>query len=145
MCLFSCVCFCLFLITGQYVYITFRKSDAEKVKGFIFWECKHDVEPTSHCNIDSMPLPLIFGWNLNIFFNIKGSNCVVHLSWPPTAAHFVCLPHLTHLIQLISSLVETARLELGVSDEGDIQNVQRWEVSRTGLRSTGVVAFAVIQ
>jgi len=45
------------------------------------------------------------------------------MSWGcHTTAHFVCLPHLTHLIQLISSLVETARLELGVSDKGDIQN-----------------------
>ncbi len=34
----------------------------------------------------------------------------------PCPASFVCLPHLTHLIPLISSLVETARTELGVSD-----------------------------
>ncbi len=34
----------------------------------------------------------------------------------PSSAHFVCLPYLTHLIQLISSLVEAARHELGVSD-----------------------------
>ncbi len=27
----------------------------------------------------------------------------------PSPAHFVCLPHLSHLIQLISSLVQTAR------------------------------------
>ncbi len=56
-----------------------------------------------------------------------------NLSWrTPSPAHFVCLPYLTHLIQLISSLVETARHKLGVSDEGDIQNVQG---SRTGLRT----------
>ncbi len=36
----------------------------------------------------------------------------------PSLAHFVCLPHLSHLIQLISSLVETTRLEVGVSDTG---------------------------
>ncbi len=39
-----------------------------------------------------------------------------NLSWgPPTTAYFVCLPHVTHLIQLISSLVESARLEMGVA------------------------------
>ncbi len=47
-----------------------------------------------------------------------------NLSWgPPTTAYFVCLPHLTHLIQLISSLVESARLELSVAYERDIQNM----------------------
>ncbi len=39
----------------------------------------------------------------------------------PCSAHFVCLPYQTHLIQLISSLIETARPESGVSDKGDIQ------------------------
>ncbi len=34
----------------------------------------------------------------------------------PRPAPFVCLPYLTHLIPLISSFVETARAELGVSD-----------------------------
>ncbi len=33
------------------------------------------------------------------------------------------LPHLTHLIPLVSSLVETARPELGMSYKGDIQIV----------------------
>ncbi len=33
----------------------------------------------------------------------------------PCPAHFVCVPYQAHLIQLISSLVETARPELGVS------------------------------
>lgn len=44
----------------------------------------------------------------------------------PNTAHFVCIPYPTRiqLIQLISSLVETARPEVGVSDKGDIQNVQ---------------------
>jgi len=57
---------------------------------------------------------------------------------PPTTAYFVCLPHLSHLIQLISSLVESARLELGVAYERHIQN--RWwlGVHRTGLRTTGI-------
>ncbi len=44
-----------------------------------------------------------------------------NLSWGPSiTAYFVCLSHLTHLIKLISSLVESARLELGVGYEGDI-------------------------
>jgi len=38
-----------------------------------------------------------------------------------TTADFVCLPQLTHLILLISSLVDTARLELCVSDKGHVQ------------------------
>ncbi len=60
-----------------------------------------------------------------------------NLSWgPPTTAYIVCLPHLTHLIQLISSLVESARLELGVAYERDIQNVWWLGVPRTGLRTT---------
>ncbi len=36
----------------------------------------------------------------------------------PCPAHVVCLPHLSHLIQLISSLVETVRPEMGMSDIG---------------------------
>ncbi len=60
-----------------------------------------------------------------------------NLSWgPPTTAYFVCLPHLTLLIQLISSLVESARLEMGVAYERDIQNVWWLGVPRTGLRTT---------
>ncbi len=40
-------------------------------------------------------------------------------SWStPSPAYFVCLSHLSHLVQLISSLVETARPEVGVSDIG---------------------------
>ncbi len=42
----------------------------------------------------------------------------------PLPCTFGYHPHLSHLIQLISSLVETARPEVGVSDKGDIQNVQ---------------------
>ncbi len=68
--------------------------------------------------------------------------CFPNLSWrTPSPAHFVCLPYLTHLIPLISSLVETARHELGVSDKGlkgDIQNVQGRGSSRTGLGSTAL-------
>uniref|UniRef100_A0A672L6K0 Uncharacterized protein n=1 Tax=Sinocyclocheilus grahami TaxID=75366 RepID=A0A672L6K0_SINGR len=41
---------------------------------------------------------------------------VVEIQMPPCPAPFVCLPYLTHLIPLISSLVETARTKLGVSD-----------------------------
>ncbi len=62
-----------------------------------------------------------------------------NLSWGPlTTAYFVCLPRLTHLIQLISSLVESARLEMGVAYERDIQNVWCLGVPRTGLRTTGL-------
>ncbi len=62
-----------------------------------------------------------------------------NLSWgPPTTAYFVCLPHLTHLIQLISSLVESARLEMGVAYERDIQNMWCLGVPRTGLRTTAL-------
>ncbi len=58
-----------------------------------------------------------------------------NLSWGlPTTAYFVCLPHLTHLIQLISSLVESARLEMGVAYERGIQNMWWLGVPRTGLR-----------
>jgi len=41
-----------------------------------------------------------------------------------TTAHFESVLHLTLLIQLISALDQIARLELGVSDKGGIQNVQ---------------------
>ncbi len=74
----------------------------------------------------------------------KSGFCSLHqwfsnLSWgPPTSAYFVCLPHLTHLIQLISSLVESARLEMGVTYERDIQNVWWLGVPRTGLRTTAL-------
>ncbi len=83
--------------------------------------------------------------DLSIFLPSAGFHLTQHfleqwflnLSWgPPTTAYFVCLPHLTHLIQLISSLVESARLEMGVAYEGDIQNVWWLGVPRTGLRTT---------
>ncbi len=44
----------------------------------------------------------------------------------------------SHLIQLISSLVETEKTELGVSDKGDIQNVQGRGACRTGLKTTAL-------
>ncbi len=38
----------------------------------------------------------------------------------PVAALNICMsPYQTHLIQLISTFVETAKPELGVSDKGD--------------------------
>ncbi len=49
-----------------------------------------------------------------------------------------CLPYLTHLFQLISSLVETAKPELGVSDKGDVQNMQCLGASRTVLKTSGL-------
>ncbi len=52
-------------------------------------------------------------------------------SWSlPNTAHFACLLYKSHLIQLISSLVATPRPEMGVSDKGDMQNVQCWGGSR---------------
>jgi len=63
------------------------------------------------------------GW-IDIFLKITITNwrfcgdpvdqCFPNLS--PCTAPFVCLPYQTHLIPLISSLVETARTKLGVSD-----------------------------
>ncbi len=62
----------------------------------------------------------------------------------PCPAHFACLPYQTHLIQLICSLVETARPELGVSDKGDIQNVQGRGACRTGLKTTALADMKLI-
>ncbi len=45
--------------------------------------------------------------------------------WP---ARFACLLNQTHLIQVISSLVEIPRPEIGMSEKGD---VQCWGASRT--------------
>ncbi len=55
-----------------------------------------------------------------------------------TALHLLCLPNQTHLSQLISSLVQTARPELGVSDKGDKQNMQGRGAWRRGLKTTGL-------
>lgn len=46
-----------------------------------------------------------------------------------------CLPHLTNVIHLNSSLVRPARPELDKGDKGNIQNVQCWVSSWTGLRT----------
>ncbi len=63
-----------------------------------------------------------------------------NLSWRhPCPAHFACLPHLIHLIQIISSSVETARSELGMSNnKGHIQNVESRGASRTGLKTSRI-------
>ncbi len=54
------------------------------------------------------------------------STAVSNLSYKqPCPPHFVPLLYQTHPIQLISSLVETARPELGVSDKGETQKMQR--------------------
>ncbi len=45
-------------------------------------------------------------------------------------AFFPCYLNQKHLIQIISSLVETPRPESGVSDKGEMQNVQCWGTSR---------------
>ncbi len=46
-----------------------------------------------------------------------------HVPGGPNTACFPCPLNQTHLIQIISSLVETPRPELGVSDKGEMQNV----------------------
>ncbi len=51
-----------------------------------------------------------------------------------------CVSLIRHLIQLISSLVETARPELGVTEsETYIQNVQGRGACRTGLKTTAIM------
>lgn len=50
-------------------------------------------------------------------------------------AHFICHPNKTHLIQLISTSVQTLRPKIGVSDKGDIKNVHCWGNSRTRDRN----------
>ncbi len=61
---------------------------------------------------------------------------VLNSGFQTCPAHFARLPHLTHLIQIISSLVETERPDLGVSNKGDIQHVEGKRASRTGLKTT---------
>ncbi len=56
----------------------------------------------------------------------------------PCPAPFVCFPYQTHLVKLISSLVETARPELGAFDKGDTQYMQGRGACRTGLKTTGL-------
>ncbi len=83
--------------------------------------------------------PLVSTYVIVFFWKDALDQWFSNLSWgPPATAYFVCLPHLTHLIQLISSLVESARLEMGVAYERDIQNVWWLGVPRTGLRTTAL-------
>ncbi len=51
----------------------------------------------------------------------------------PCSAHFVCLPCQTHPIQVLQSLLTSWWVESGVSDKGDIRNVQGRGACRTGL------------
>ncbi len=102
---------------------------------FVEMKCQNMGEIMFHCHL-LLFIMLLFSHLAQWFLN---------LSWgPPTTAYSVCLPHLTHLIQLISSLVESARLELGVAYERDIQNMWWLGVPRTGLRTTDL-ADAFIQ
>ncbi len=48
----------------------------------------------------------------------------------PSTLHVFHVTLIKHLIRIISSLVETPRPELGVSDKGEIQTVQCWGASR---------------
>ncbi len=58
-------------------------------------------------------------------------------SWsPPNTACFPCHLNQTHLIQIISSIVETTRPELGVSDKEEMPNVQCWGPPGTCLGTT---------
>ncbi len=60
-------------------------------------------------------------------------------SWrPPNTACFPCHLNQTHLIQIIISLVETPRSELGVSVKGEMQNVQCGGPPGTWLGTTAV-------
>ncbi len=95
------------------------------------WYTRVESEATAHKSIGA-PLSNIHRnlWEteeITLSYVLKHNHikCFPNLSWrTPSPAHFVCLPYLTHLIQLISSLVENARHDLGVSDKGEIQNVQ---------------------
>ncbi len=80
-----------------------------------------------------------FGFGVGDMSNTIDSQWFSNLSYKhPCPAHFVCLPYQTHLIQLISSLVETTSPESGVYDKGDIQNVQGRGACRTGLKTTAI-------
>ncbi len=57
----------------------------------------------------------------------------------PCPAHFVCLPFQTHPVQVLQSLLMSWWVESGVSDKGDIQNVQGRGACRTGLKTTARV------
>ncbi len=51
----------------------------------------------------------------------------------PNTEHFACQFNQIHLIQVISSLVEIPSPNMGVSDKGDMQNVQCWGAPGTWL------------
>ncbi len=56
----------------------------------------------------------------------------------PPALHILYVSlYLTHPLQVLQSLMSWW-VESGVIDEGDIQNVQGWGYSRTGLRTTAI-------
>ncbi len=67
--------------------------------------------------------PISFGqgvcipWLYRAVFIKPGPGC-------PPALHILCLHNQTQLVQLMSSLEETPGCEMGVSDKGDIHNVQ---------------------
>ncbi len=63
----------------------------------------------------------------------------------PCSAHFVCLPCQTHLIQVLQSLLTSWWVESGVSDKGDIQNVQGRGACRTGLKTTGLNESLILE
>jgi len=56
---------------------------------------------------------------------------------PPNTACFPCLLDQTHLIQIISSLAETPRPEMGVSDKGDMQNISNIPGTWLGTTALG--------
>ncbi len=69
--------------------------------------------------------------------SLKSHAAFIVVQWFPTMfleapqhCMFPCLPSQTHLIQIISSLVETPRPEMGVSEKGEMQNVHCWGASR---------------
>ncbi len=67
-----------------------------------------------------------------------------NLSWStPSLAHFVCPPHLSHLIQLISSLVETVRPEMGVRYRDTYKMCSAGGTSWRGLKTTDVMPHEI--
>ncbi len=62
---------------------------------------------------------------------------------PVLEFHHISL-YLTHPFQVLPSLLMSSWVELGVIDEGDIQNMQGWWYSRTGLRTTGLFDLVVL-
>ncbi len=84
--------------------------------------------------LSEMVVPRSTKW---VKFNNDLKQCFPNLSWrTPSPAHFVCFPYLTHLIHVLQSLLTSWWVESGVLEKGDIQNVQGYGSSRTGLGST---------